>query len=78
MNDFEVKVKKSIQRLHKRYSDEFRKKISSFISLAIENQYDLSLHDESKCKDVTIDYLLREMMTSEKSRDSLLGGPGAG
>ena len=78
MNDFEVKVNKSIQRLHKRYNDEFRKKVSSFISLAIENQYDLSLRDESKCKDVTIDYLLREMMTSEKSRVSLLGGPGAG
>jgi len=54
------------------------KKISSFISLAIENQYDLSLYDENKCKDTTIDHLLCEMMTSEKNRVSLLGGPGAG
>ena len=78
MNDFEVKVKKSIQRFHKQYSDEFRKKISSFISLGIENQYALSLYDENNCKDITIDSLLREMMTSEKNRVSLLGGPGAG
>lgn len=78
VNVFEEKVKVAINRFHKRYIDEFQKKISSFISLAIENQCDLSLYDENECKEITVENLLQEMIFSEKNRVSLLGGPGAG
>ena len=78
MNEFDKKINSVIERLHNRYLDEFQKKISSFISLGIENQYDLSLHDENECKDITIETLLQEMIMSCKNRISLLGGPGAG
>lgn len=78
VDEFETKVKKVIERFGKRYNDEFQKKISSFISLAIENQCELSLFDENECRDITIEKLLNEMMISDKNRVSLLGGPGAG
>ena len=78
MNEFEEKINIAIKRFQDRYCAEYQKKISSFISLAIENQYDLSLFDENECKDTTIEFLLNEMVTTNKNRVSLLGGPGAG
>ena len=78
MVQFETKIVKTIERFQKRYTDEFNKTISSFISLGIENQCDLLLHDDNKSIGITIEDLCDEMLNSDKNRVSLLGGPGAG
>ena len=78
MKTFEDKISYNINHFSEQYNKEFNQKISSFISLGIENQYDLSLHGERDCRDITIELLLKEMLESNMNRIALLGGPGAG
>ena len=78
MNSCEEKIKKNICRLRKTYEIEFLKKTSSFISLGLENQYDLTLRREQESSSLTVDTLIEKMLYSDLSKVLLLGGPGAG
>ena len=78
MDNFEENIIKNICRLEKNYRAEFAKRISSFISLGIENQYDIILRSEQSSQDIDIEILIQKMLNSDINKISLLGGPGAG
>lgn len=80
MNDtvLSQKILKCKERLENKYSTELNSKVTSFISLGIQNQYELTIREESSRKNFGIEELVDQMEDLGVNRVALLGGPGAG
>lgn len=82
MNDtvLSQKILKCKKWLENRYSVELNDKVTSFISLGIQNQYqyELTIREESSRKNFGIEKLVDQMEDLGVNKVALLGGPGAG